>query len=85
MQKMRCFTRAAPCCGLKNVLTTQQENEVKIKTTSESTNVLETFKRQWRLLKQPYPWKDPKVIAERKRIAELDRARIAFRLSGGAE
>ena len=56
-----------------------------IKTTSESTNVLETFKRQWRLLKQPYPWKDPKVIAERKRIAALDRARIEFRLSGGVE
>jgi hypothetical protein len=56
-----------------------------IKTTSESTNVLETFKRQWRLLKQPYPWKDPKVVAERKRIAALDRARIELRLSGGAE
>ena len=56
-----------------------------IKTTSESTNVLETFKRQWRLLNQPYPWKDPKVVAERKRIAALDRARIEFRLSGGAE
>ena len=56
-----------------------------IKTTSESTNVLETFKRQWRILKQPYPWKDPKVVAERKRIAELDRARITFRLNGGAE
>lgn len=58
---------------------------MQIKTTSESTNVLETFKRQWKILKQPFPWKDPKVIAERKRIAELDRARIAFRLSGGAE
>ena len=56
-----------------------------IKTTSESTNVLETFKRQWRLLKQPYPWRDPKVIKERKRIAALDKARIAFRLSGGVE
>lgn len=56
---------------------------MQIKTTSESTNVLETFKRQWRLLKQPYPWKDPKVLAERKRIAALDRARIEFRLSGG--
>ena len=31
-----------------------------IKTTSESTNVLETFKRQWKLLKQPFPWKDRK-------------------------
>ena len=58
---------------------------MQIKTTSESTNVLETFKRQWRLLKQPYPWKDPKVIAERKRIAALDRARIEFRLNGGTE
>ena len=56
---------------------------MQIKTTAESTNVLETFKRQWRLLKQPYPWKDPKVLAERKRIAALDRARIEFRLSGG--
>ena len=56
-----------------------------IKTTSESTNVLETFKRQWRLLKPPYPWKDPKVLAERKRIAALDRARIELRLSGGVE
>ena len=52
---------------------------MQIKTTSESTNVLETFKRQWRLLKQPYPWKDPKVIAERRRIATLDQARIALR------
>ena len=52
---------------------------MKIKTTSESTNVLETFKRQWRLLKQPYPWKDPKVIAERRRIAAIDRARIDLR------
>jgi hypothetical protein len=58
---------------------------MQIKTTSESTNVLETFKRQWRLLKQPYPWKDPKVVAERKRIAALDRARIEFRLNGGVE
>jgi hypothetical protein len=56
---------------------------MQIKTTSESTNVLETFKRHWRLLKQPYPWKDPKVVAERKRIAALDKARIEFRLSGG--
>jgi len=56
---------------------------MQIKTTSESTNVLETFKRHWRLLKLPYPWKDPKVVAERKRIAALDRARIEFRLSGG--
>ena len=53
-----------------------------IKTTSESTNVLETFKRQWRLLKQPYPWKDPKVVAERKRIADLDMERIKLRFQG---
>jgi len=56
-----------------------------IKTTSESTNVLETFKRHWRLLKQPYPWRDPKVIKERKRIAALDKARIELRLGGGVE
>lgn len=56
---------------------------MQIKTTSESTNVLETFKRHWRLLKQPYPWKDPKVVAERKRLAALDKARIDLRLSGG--
>ena len=55
---------------------------MQIKTTSESTNVLETFKKQWRLLKQPYPWKDPKVIAERKRIADLDMERIKLRLHG---
>lgn len=56
-----------------------------IKTTSESTNVLETFKRHWRLLKQPYPWRDPKVIKERKRIAALDKARVELRLGGGVE
>ena len=55
---------------------------MQIKTTSESTNVLETFKRQWRLLKQPYPWKDPKVVAERKRIADLDMERIKLRFQG---
>ena len=55
---------------------------MQIKTTSESTNVLETFKKQWRLLKQPYPWKDPKVIAERKRIADLDMERIKLRSQG---
>ena len=55
---------------------------MQIKTASESTNVLETFKRQWRLLKQPYPWKDPKVIAERKRIADLDMERIKLRFQG---
>ena len=55
---------------------------MQIKTTSESTNVLETFKRQWRLLKQPYPWKDPKVIAERKRIADLDMERNKLRFQG---
>jgi hypothetical protein len=58
---------------------------MEIKTTSESTNVLETFKRQWKILKQPFPWKDPKILAERKRIAALDRARIELRLNGGAE
>lgn len=58
---------------------------MQLKTTSESTNVLQTFMKQWKLLKQPYPWKDPKVLAERKRIAALDRARIELRLNGGAE
>ena len=58
---------------------------VLIKTTSESTNVLETFKRQWNLLKQPFPWKDPKVLAERRRIAALDRERIDLRLNGGVK
>jgi hypothetical protein len=58
---------------------------MQLKTTSESTNVLQTFMRQWKLLKQPYPWKDPKVLAERKRIAALDRARIELRLNGGVE
>lgn len=52
---------------------------MRIKTTSESTNVLETFKREWKRLKQPFPWRDPKVIAERRRIAALDRARIDLR------
>ena len=58
---------------------------MQLKTTSESTNVLQTFMKQWKLLKQPYPWKDPKVLAERKRIAALDRARIELRLNGRAE
>lgn len=58
---------------------------MQLKTTSESTNVLQTFMKQWKILKQPYPWKDPKVLAERKRIAALDRARIELRLNGGAE
>lgn len=52
---------------------------MRIKTTSDSTNVLETFKREWKRLKQPFPWRDPKVIAERRRIAALDRARIDLR------
>jgi hypothetical protein len=52
---------------------------MRIKTTSESTNVLETFKREWKRLKQPFPWRDPKVLAERRRIAALDRARIDLR------
>ena len=58
---------------------------MQLKTTSESTNVLETIKREWRRLKQPYPWEDPKVIAERKRIAALDKARVELRLGGGVE
>ena len=58
---------------------------MQIKTTSESTNVLKTFMRQWKLLKQPYPWKDPTVVAERRRIAARDRARIDLRLSGEVE
>ena len=58
---------------------------MQLKTTSESTNVLQTIMRQWKILKQPYPWKDPKVLAERKRIAALDRARIELRLNGGVE
>lgn len=58
---------------------------MQLKTTSESTNVLQTFMKQWKILKQPYPWKDPKVLAERKRIAALDRARIELRLNGGVE
>ena len=58
---------------------------MQLKTTSESTNVLQTFMRQWKILKQPYPWKDPKVLAERKRIAALDKARIELRLNGGVE
>jgi len=41
--------------------------------------VLETFKREWRRLNQPYPWRDPKIIAERRRIAALDRERIELR------
>jgi len=52
---------------------------MKIKTTSESTNVLETFKRAWRELGQPYPWRDPKILTERRRIAALDRERIDLR------
>lgn len=50
-----------------------------IKTTSDNTNVLETFKREWERLGQPFPWQDPKVIAERRRIAALDRMRIDLR------
>ena len=51
-----------------------------IKTTSESTNVLATFVREWDKLGQLPPWKDPKVLAERQRIAHLDSQRIAERL-----
>ncbi len=56
-----------------------------MKTTSESTNVLETIKKEWRRLGQPYPWEDPKVLAERKRIAALDYARVEMRLNGGLD
>lgn len=56
-----------------------------MKTTSESTNVLETIKKEWARLGQPYPWEDPKVLAERKRIAELDHARVEMRLNGGLD
>jgi len=50
------------------------------KSTSESTNVLATFVREWDKLGQLPPWKDPKVLAERQRIADLDSQRIAERL-----
>lgn len=52
-----------------------------VKTTSESTNVLATFVRQWEKIGQLPPWKDPKVLAERQRIADLDRQRIVERLA----
>ena len=51
-----------------------------IKTTSEATNVLGTFIREWERLGQLPPWKDPKVLAERQRIADLDLDRIAERM-----
>lgn len=51
-----------------------------VKTTSESTNVLATFVREWERLGQLPPWKDPKVLAERERVADLDLQRIADRL-----
>ena len=51
-----------------------------IKTTSESTNVLAIFVREWDKLGQLPPWKDPKVLAERQKIADLDLQRIAERL-----
>ena len=35
-----------------------------------------------RFTTQSYPWKDPKVIAERKRIADLDMERIKLRFQG---
>ena len=52
-----------------------------VKSTSESTNVLATFVREWDKLGQLPPWKDPKVLAERQRIADLDSQRIAERLA----
>ena len=52
-----------------------------VKSTSESTNVLATFVREWDKLGQLPPWKDPKVLAERQRIADLDLQRIAERLT----
>ena len=52
-----------------------------VKTTSESTNVLATFVRQWEKIGQLPPWKDPKVLAERQRIADLDQQRIVERLA----
>lgn len=52
-----------------------------VKTTSESTNVLATFVRQWEKIGQLPPWKDPKVLAERQRVADLDRQRIVERLA----
>ncbi len=52
-----------------------------VKTTSESTNVLATFAREWERLGQLPPWKDPKVLAERQRVADLDLQRIVERLA----
>lgn len=52
-----------------------------VKSTSESTNVLATFVREWDKLGQLPPWKDPKVLAERQRVADLDLQRIAERLA----
>jgi len=52
-----------------------------VKSTSESTNVLATFVREWDKLGQLPPWKDPKVLVERQRIADLDQQRIAERLA----
>jgi hypothetical protein len=53
---------------------------VKVKTNAEATNVLGTFILEWERLGQLPPWKDPKVLAERQRIADLDLDRIAERM-----
>lgn len=53
---------------------------MRFKTTSEATNVLNTFLVEWERLGQLPPWKDPKVLAERQRIADLDLDRIAERM-----
>ena len=53
---------------------------MKVKTTSEATNVLGTFILEWERLGQLPPWKDPKILAERQRVADLDLDRIAERM-----
>ena len=53
---------------------------MRFKTTSEATNVLGTFILEWERLGQLPPWKDPRVLAERQRIADLDLERISERL-----
>lgn len=53
---------------------------MKVKTNAEATNVLGTFILEWERLGQLPPWKDPRVLAERQRIADLDLDRIAERM-----
>ena len=53
---------------------------MRFKTTSEATNVLNTFIVEWERLGQLPPWKNPRVLAERQRIADLDLDRIAERM-----